>query len=336
MTPSISDVMRSLSDCRATLDRLADVRPAEGMPVVRTTMFAEFAVEWHGDRWMLCTPLKEGAAESLARMVPRLKRAGAEHVAEFHVYHSELKFTDSTGCMHICDVVMQRMPDGNSLADCAVISSHGALLRELDEMQEEFRRIGFSHNNLKPENVIVTRDEHLVAVRCHFASFGEAGTNGDGEAFDSLRRLVESKPLADEMSDEFTARVAATVGGCEVAGPECEQRIRIRRDGLTGFADTSGTIVIEPRFDSAEDFREGRAEVDVGGRKGLIDKSGRYVIPARYEYLEYHDDCGISVVRSEGVWSVFDYDGNPTGIRHESVAQVQRMLTERMKITIEI
>lgn len=336
MIPSITDVRRALSDCRANLDQLADVRPLDGMPAVRTTMFAEFAVEWHGGVWILCTPLKEGATESLTRMVPRLKAAGAKHIAEFRVFHSELKFTDSTGCRHECDVVMQRMPGVESFGSRAVISSHEKLLRELDDMQAEFRHMGFTHNNLKPENVIVTRDERLVAVRCHFASFGEAGTNGDGEAFDVLRQEIMSKRIADDASDDDVVARRVAVSECETTGIECEQRIRIRRNGLTGFADTNGTIVIEPRFDSAEDFREGRAEIGIGGRKGLIDKSGRYVIPPCYEYLEYRDDCGISIVRTECVWSVFDYEGNPTGIRHESIAEIQRMLAERMNITIEV
>lgn len=334
MIPSITDVKRSLSDCRANFDRLADIRPIDNIPTIRTTMFAEFAVDWRGAKWLLCTPLKEGAVEPLARMAPRLKTSGAKHIAEFRVFHSEMKFTDSVGNSHVCDVVMQRKPSGESLAARTIISSHEELLRELDDMQAEFRRIGFTHNNLKPENVYITYDERLLAVRCHFGCFGEAGTNGDGEAFDVLRQSVLSKRIADDASDWDIVERRVAVSECETVGTECEQRIRIRRGALTGFADPSGRVVIEPAFDEAEDFREGRAVVKVGGLKGLIDKSGRYVVPARYEFFEYHDDCGISVVGAEGVWSVFDYEGNPTGIRHEDVAQVWRMLAERMKIKI--
>lgn len=339
MIPSITDVRRALSDCSAAFDRLNGIKPVDGAPAVRTSMFAEFAVEWSGESWILCTPLTEQAEETvgrLARMAVRLKRSGAKHIAEYRVFHSELKFTDSAGGRHSCDVVMQRMPEGIALACAEPVSSHERLLAELDDMQAEFRRIGFTHNNLKPENVIIANDEHLVAVRCHFSYFGESGENHDGPAFDALRRLILSKPQADDATEGGMAVTVAEVAGCEIAGPECEQRIRIRRDGLTGFADTHGNIVIEPRFDDAQDFREGRAEVKRGGRMGLIDKQGNYVIAACHDYLEYRDDCGISLVRSEGVWSAFDYDGNPTGLHHENVAQLLRMLENRMKITIEI
>lgn len=339
MVPSITDVRRALSDCRAALDRLADVRPLDGIPAVCTSVFAEFAVEWHGESWLLCTPLNDRAGlavEQLSHMAARLKRVGAKHIAEYRVFSSEMRFADSAGVEHHCDVVMQRMPDGITLARAAQVSSHERLLAELDEMQAEFRSIGFTHNNLKPENVIITADEQLVAVRCYFARFGDVGKNPDGESFDAMRRLVMSKPLADDVADRDMEIKTASVAGCEIVGYECEQLIRIRRNGLIGFADAHGEIVIEPQFEEAGDFREGRAEVKKNGLMGLIDKHGRYVLAACYDYLEYRDDCGISLVRSEGVWSAFDYEGNPTGVRHENIGQLLRVLNEKMNITIEI
>ena len=175
-----------------------------------------------------------------------------------------------------------------------------------------------------------------MAVRCHFARFGQVGTCGDAEAFDALRRFVKSKRLCDEVSaDDFAAQVIE-VAGCETVGTECEQRIRVRRDGLTGYADTRGKVVIEPVFDEAGDFAEGRAKVKVNGRMGLIDKAGRWVIQPRYESLEHYVDCGISLVLADGVWSALDYDGYPMGIYHARLQEVARMLNERMKITIEI
>lgn len=335
MIPSITDVRRSLSDCRASLDRLADIRPAEGVPAERTTKFAEFAVTWQGGRWLLCTPLAEEAVEHMSRLAARMRCTGSKYLAEFRVFHSELRFADSAGGEHLCDVVMQRLPEGIVLARASGVSSHERMLAELDAMQAEFRRMGFTHNNLKPENIIVTPDDGLVAVRCHFASFG-GSTDGDDEAFGSLRRFVLSKPEVDESSDTVCGVRPVVAAEFEVVGPEQEQRIRICRDGLTGYADTAGNVVVEPQFDEAEDFREGRAEVSVNGRMGLIDKSGRFVIPAGYEYLEYRDDCGISLVRSGGVWSAFDYEGCPTGIHHEDVVELCRMIEDRLKITIEI
>lgn len=347
MIPAITDIRRSLSNCRTSLERLADVKPVAGEAVVRNTMFAEFPVEWQGGRWLLCTPLSERAAdvvEAMGRMVVRLRTARPGHVAEYRVFHSELQFFDSIGRVHRCDVVMQRLPDGRPLSRCACVVSHEQLEAELDSMQAEFARIGFAHNNLKPENIIVTPDERLVVVRCNFARMGEeadtsAGGN-DGRAFEQLHAYVKNKPLADEslVDESATAtnrRVTTVEDGCEVAGIECEQRILIRRDGLYGYADPQGRVVIEPQFDAAESFREGRAEVEMNGRMGLIDKSGRWVIQPQYDDLQYFDGGGLSLLHADGEWSVADYDGNPTGIHGRDVEQVYRMIHERIKVKID-
>lgn len=348
MIPSITDIRRSLSDCRMSLERLCDVEPVAGQPVVRNTMFAEFAVEWQGERWLLCTPLNQrgaDAVEHMARMAAKLRSARMRHLVEFRVFRSEMRFADSAGCMHRCDVVMQRLPEGFALDRVAAVLSHEVLVDELESMQAEFARAGFSHNNLKPENIIVTDDNRLMAVRCHFARIGKvagggdvACTGGDGRAFEELRRVVMSKPLADRKADaaERQAAVFEAADGCEAVDGEHEQRILIRRDGLYGYADPRCGIVVEPKYDRAESFREGRAEVELNGRKGLIDKMGRWVIQPRYERLEYYEESGFTLAYSDGEWSVIDYDGNCTGIRHREVAAVCRAVKERMNLTIEI
>ena len=339
MTPAITDIRRSLSDCRICFDRLADVHPADGETLARNTMFAEFVVEWQGRRWLLCTPINQrgvDAVGAMAHMAAGLRAVRPRHLAEYRVFRSELSFTDSAGAMHRSDVVMQLLPDGITLDRVAAVSSHARILEELDDMQAEFARIGFSHNNLKPENIVVTHDERLLAVRCHFARMGgaEGAASGDGKAFEALRNFVMSKPETDKNC--CVDALPKSLDGFDVIGGESEQRVLIRRDGLYGYADPHGEIVIEPGFDMAEPFREGRAEVDVEGRRGLIDKFGRWVIQPRYERLDYYDGGGLTLVFADGEWSAVDYSGNPTGISHCKVSEVCRMVKERMNITIEI
>lgn len=345
MIPSITALRCSLSDCRSHFDRLADMKPVdtsgdrEMLQAVRNTTFAECVVEWHDDRWLLSTPLTAEAdrvVERLARMAARMKCLGMRHLAELRVFRSEMRFMDSAGGVHLCDVVMQRIPDGYPLNRVASVESHDELLREIDAMQAEFRQAGFAHNNLKPENVILVDDSSLVAMRLHFARMDAADFSADERAFDALRELVRAKPLQDLFEgDEVTAKCVMP-SGCEVIGCEAERRVRIRRDGLCGFADPSGEVVIEPMFDRAEDFREGRARVEVGGRCGLIDNRGRYVVEPRFDELVYDDGCGISLAKSEGVWTAFDYEGHPMGMADEDVWTLADMLKARMNVTIEI
>lgn len=60
-------------------------------------------------------------------------------------------------------------------------------------------------------------------------------------------------------------------------------------NGLYGFADSLGKIVIEPQYSYASVFKEGYAVVgrgDATHRKfGLIDRTGREVIPCQWDYV---------------------------------------------------
>lgn len=55
------------------------------------------------------------------------------------------------------------------------------------------------------------------------------------------------------------------------------------KDGKIGFIDKDGNISIEPIYDSASDFRDGLASVCIGENWGVIDKSGKIVIPFEYK-----------------------------------------------------
>lgn len=44
-----------------------------------------------------------------------------------------------------------------------------------------------------------------------------------------------------------------------------------------GFINREGTIVVEPRFDWAEDFDDGLAYVEIYGKRGYVDRKGGYI-----------------------------------------------------------
>lgn len=69
---------------------------------------------------------------------------------------------------------------------------------------------------------------------------------------------------------------------------ECsEDLISFRSGNRIGFIDTSGKVVIEPRFEDnsiLSAFRSGLAAVQAGGRVGYIDKSGDWRIGAQFDW----------------------------------------------------
>lgn len=76
-----------------------------------------------------------------------------------------------------------------------------------------------------------------------------------------------------------------------------------------GYVDADNRPVIAAQYLWAGDFHEGRAEVETPTGMGLIDRRGGYVIPPRYEIVEYDPATSVSRVRQNGRWALFDYLG---------------------------
>jgi hypothetical protein len=81
----------------------------------------------------------------------------------------------------------------------------------------------------------------------------------------------------------------------EVAQPFSEGLAAVRIDGLFGFINEHGEVVIAPRFEAAGSFSEGYAEVRIGNASGAIDRSGQLVVPAKFQrLLHFHDGTFIA------------------------------------------
>jgi len=92
--------------------------------------------------------------------------------------------------------------------------------------------------------------------------------------------------------------------------------------GVCGVASAEGYIeVIPPQYDDAKDFSEGLAAVRVGEKIGFIDKTGKEVVPPRYDapqWFEYNSSLDFQdglagVMVSDGKtekWGFIDKTGN--------------------------
>jgi hypothetical protein len=109
-------------------------------------------------------------------------------------------------------------------------------------------------------------------------------------------------------------------------GPDypSEGLFRIVDGGRIGFADTTGRVVIPPRFSAVLPFHQGRAAFCTGcttvregehsrwqgGKWGFIDRQGRVVVPAMYEALVKDFRDGRAVVVTRGDTVAIDHSGN--------------------------
>lgn len=81
-----------------------------------------------------------------------------------------------------------------------------------------------------------------------------------------------------------------------------------RSEGLWGYLDSTGKIVIEPQFEMCGFFTEGLAYAQVGDALGYIDESGQLVIPADYPAAtNFHE--GYASVMIDEDWMVINKQG---------------------------
>lgn len=76
----------------------------------------------------------------------------------------------------------------------------------------------------------------------------------------------------------------------------------ILQDGLWGFIDISGNIVIEPRFENAKSFSMGLAPIYQNNSWGYIDIDGNIVIPTEYVEAFSFSNSGTAYVKTEKEW----------------------------------
>jgi WG containing repeat len=87
-----------------------------------------------------------------------------------------------------------------------------------------------------------------------------------------------------------------------------EGMARFWEQGKFGFIDRAGKIAAPPRFDSAGDFHEGVAYVRIDGKYGYIDKSGKITIPVQFERVQPFSD-GVAAAQREKLWGFIDRKG---------------------------
>ena len=58
----------------------------------------------------------------------------------------------------------------------------------------------------------------------------------------------------------------------------------VRMNGKYGFIDHAGKLKLQPQFDNAGEFKDGRAPVQMGSAWGYIDKTGKIVVNPQFEW----------------------------------------------------
>lgn len=75
-------------------------------------------------------------------------------------------------------------------------------------------------------------------------------------------------------------------------------------DGVWGFIDKEGNVVVDPQYEEARPFSEGFAPVKINGKWGYISSSDyKLVIPAEFDDAKEMNAQGVTFVLIEDVWT---------------------------------
>lgn len=93
-------------------------------------------------------------------------------------------------------------------------------------------------------------------------------------------------------------------------------------NGKWGFKDDKNIIIVQPKYNSSHQFREGLAAVSIGGsydeefdmvlgsKYGFIDNTGKEVIALKYESINDGFYEGLAAVKLNGKWGYINTAGN--------------------------
>lgn len=281
-------------------------RSADGVAAHCRTDFVEAELQGGGFRCLVSLPKSREALMRASHIATRLKQLPEAICGRYEVVERGLCHRDAAGAVRTEELVVELLPRGEFL-DCVmeIGGQTPALAAALRRLQEQMARFGVRHNNLKGENLYLTHRGEVLLVRPHRMSF-EGASDEERSALEALEAAYGEYDLVD-MEPSTPREVAAE--GVIAVGVMSDERIRIWRDGLYGYADCEGEVVIEPQFVGAGDFREGRAEVQTKSGWGVIDKWGRWIVEARYDGVDYNDMEGTIRLRIGKEWALADYSG---------------------------
>ena len=86
----------------------------------------------------------------------------------------------------------------------------------------------------------------------------------------------------------------------------------VEQGGKFGWIDRRGIFVIEPEYDDVGLFREGFAWVRIGEKIGFIDKLGNLLTPVKWDMAEDFTKRGYALVELDGITYRLDTCGNVT------------------------
>ncbi len=237
--------------------------------------------------------------------------------------------TDNPSRSILTDIVIQRLPEGLTLAEWSVAWGQRrentlSIKPSIEEiycaitlLDQTLRRLNIyfkGSRGISPDSIVVGEDGLLYPT--HYANMRIGRHSGQRSECDILRQWLETMSGVkqdvgdgDNKKKRYPIRLAEPLAGHLSVGLLIEGRAMIEEPTGWGFVDADNRIVVAPYYRYITNFSEGRAVVQSERGWGLIDLNGVEIIPSIYESIGYNVATGISSVRQGDRWGYFSYMG---------------------------
>ena len=306
IVPTITAFKQALSSPHTHFVMLKQIEPVlqNGQIIVNhTTLAAECKVRLNGTLYMMYMPFSYQTTQRIAELDTKMHNIDSSIICHNKIYYNEVLVKRTTDKAFYCDIIMQQIPEGRSMVEAMGEYSSSRINSMIHDMSEELNRIGFAHNHLSPENIIISNQHRMYPIRYWYATFKRS-------ALDQYLPLYQY--AMDNDGAEYIAK--SRTNGFESVH---QSQTELYYDGLIhfyhhkciGFKDKAGNEVIPPQYRYATHFLEGRAIVAKRVRMGVINKSGEEVIPIVFEKLNFDISRHIFIGIKEGRIYSYHYNG---------------------------
>lgn len=86
-------------------------------------------------------------------------------------------------------------------------------------------------------------------------------------------------------------------------------KVKVNEKGKTGYEDASGRVILDCKYDAALPFERGFGKVMKGDKFGLVNASGQFVIPIKYDEINYDEKAGFFRVKSGKAYGIISTTG---------------------------
>ena len=308
MIPTMTYFKVALSAPAHHFKRLRSAEPllCNGSPITRRTNSAiESEILWEGRRFLLYLPLQTESIHKIEELESIARERSRGPLLENHILYEELTMFDSVGHKHLFDIVLQELPSGKTLREAVNCYRANDLKAAIVKMKSRLDAIGFRHNNLKPENILICDSGIARPLRYWYAEWELYSDNDISPLLDFIEQSFH--PELDAALSPLPTQEKAMDGNAQ---PSKDGGVKLHYKGRHyGFVDGDGRQITPFIYSWASDFEEGRAIVAKNGKMGAIDCNGHKVIPVIYNSLEFNIETGFFTATRTPYCYLIDYDG---------------------------